>query len=165
MLNAQVDYGRQYLDRPKTGNQIDGLIEQCHDLVSAHGEVSGTALASRILEEYIALEGGQRPELLCRLNDAFGVDVGAPYYVSGANGSTTLLNLAGEAAGHDWGAAAELMDIDGDRLDLIGKFAAKLVGDVGSDNRVTTTTDRRMALEGADYVITTIRVGEGRGKP
>ena len=77
MLNALVDIGRQYLDRPETGNQIDGLVEQCHDLVSAHGEASGTALASRILEEYIALEGGQRPELLCRLNDAFGVDAEA----------------------------------------------------------------------------------------
>ena len=77
MLNAQVDYGRQYLDRPKTGNQIDGLVEQCHDLVSAHGEASGTALASRILEEYIALEDSQRLELLCRLNDAFGVDAEA----------------------------------------------------------------------------------------
>lgn len=53
MLNALVDIGRQYLDRPETGNQIDGLVEQCYDLVSAHGEASGTALASRILEDYI----------------------------------------------------------------------------------------------------------------
>ena len=77
MLNAQVDYGRQYLDQPETGNQIDGLVEQCHDLVSAHGDASGTALASRVLEEYIALEDSQRLELLCRLNDAFGVDAEA----------------------------------------------------------------------------------------
>ena len=27
MLNALVDIGRQYLDRPETGNQIDGLVE------------------------------------------------------------------------------------------------------------------------------------------
>lgn len=77
MLNALVDMGRQYLDRPATGDQIDGLVEQCHDLVSAHGEASGTALASRILEEYRALENDQRLDLLCRLNDVFGVDADA----------------------------------------------------------------------------------------
>ena len=57
-------------------------------------------------------------------------------------------------------ADVALMDIDSERLDLIGKFAAKLVDDVGSGNTITTTTDRRLALEDADYVITTIRVGD-----
>ena len=57
-------------------------------------------------------------------------------------------------------ADVALMDIDSERLDLVGRFAAKLVDDVGSNNTVTTTTDRRLALEDADYVITTIRVGD-----
>jgi len=57
-------------------------------------------------------------------------------------------------------AEIALMDIDTDRLDLIGKFGARLVSDAGSGNKITATADRRAALEGADYVITTIRVGD-----
>ena len=60
-------------------------------------------------------------------------------------------------------ADVALMDIDSERLDLVGKFAAKLVDDVGSGNTITTTTDRRLAIEDADYVITTIRVGDDLG--
>ncbi|MGB0631297.1 MAG: malonyl-CoA decarboxylase [Alphaproteobacteria bacterium] len=74
MLNALVDIGRQYLDRPDTGDRIGGLVAQCHDLVSAHGEASGTALASRILDEYQALDDEGRLDLLHRLNDEFGID-------------------------------------------------------------------------------------------
>ena len=44
MLNALVDLGRTYLDRPAAGGGIDALVAQCHDLVSANGEASGTAL-------------------------------------------------------------------------------------------------------------------------
>ena len=57
-------------------------------------------------------------------------------------------------------AEIALMDIDATRLELIGQFAGKLIRDTGSGNTVETTTDRRKALEGADYVITTIRVGD-----
>ena len=77
MLHALVDMGRQYLDRPESGDKVAGLVSQCHDLVSAHGEASGTALASRILDEYRALDDDQRIDLLCRLNDVFGVDAEA----------------------------------------------------------------------------------------
>ncbi len=58
------------------------------------------------------------------------------------------------------GAEIALMDIDTERLDLIRDFGARLVGDSGSGNTITATSDRRAALEGADYVITTIRVGD-----
>lgn len=73
MLSALVDLGRTYLDRPRTGG-IDALVEQCHDLVSAHGEASGTALASRILDGYLALEDDERFDLLLRLDAAFSPD-------------------------------------------------------------------------------------------
>lgn len=52
-----------------------------------------------------------------------------------------------------------LMDIDQGRLDLITTFAKKLVGQWGFSTRIEATTDRRKALEGADYVVTSIRVG------
>ena len=57
-------------------------------------------------------------------------------------------------------ADVALMDIDPGRLDVIGRFAKRLVSDTGAATRIETTTDRARALEGADYVITTIRVGD-----
>ncbi len=52
-----------------------------------------------------------------------------------------------------------LMDIDKERLDLITAFAKKLVEHHGFKTQIESTTDRREALEGADYVIDAIRVG------
>ena len=46
-----------------------------------------------------------------------------------------------------------LMDIDKESLDLITAFAKKLVNQHGFKARIESTTNRREALEGADYVI------------
>jgi len=52
-----------------------------------------------------------------------------------------------------------LMDIDKDRLSLTEAFARKLVDQWGFKTKIEATTDRRRALEGADYVVTSIRAG------
>ena len=52
-----------------------------------------------------------------------------------------------------------LMDIAKEPLDLITAFAKKLVEQHGFNTQIESTTDRREALEGADYVIVTIQVG------
>ncbi|HEY8743547.1 MAG TPA: alpha-galactosidase [Chloroflexota bacterium] len=52
-----------------------------------------------------------------------------------------------------------LMDIDPERLELIHALTRKMIADKGVGARVQATTDRATALEGADYVITTIAVG------
>jgi len=52
-----------------------------------------------------------------------------------------------------------LMDIDKEPLDLIATFAKTLVEQHGFNTRIESTTDRREALEGANYVVVTIRVG------
>lgn len=52
-----------------------------------------------------------------------------------------------------------LMDIDEDRLDLVTSFTRKIVSQHGYATEVESTTDRRTALDGADYVILSIRVG------
>ncbi|MBM3959725.1 MAG: alpha-glucosidase/alpha-galactosidase [SAR202 cluster bacterium] len=57
-------------------------------------------------------------------------------------------------------ATIALMDPDRERLELISTFARKLVKDAGTRIKIEATTDRRKALEGADYVLTTIRVGD-----
>ena len=53
-----------------------------------------------------------------------------------------------------------LMDIDEERLRLVGGLADKMVRDSNVGATVETTLDRRQALTDADYVITTIRVGD-----
>lgn len=52
-----------------------------------------------------------------------------------------------------------LMDVDQGRLDLIGALAARMIRDLGVGAQLTVTTDRAVALEGADYVVTTLAVG------
>lgn len=61
-------------------------------------------------------------------------------------------------------ATVSLMDVDEQRLDVIGRFAEKLMRDAGTNIRVETTADRRASLEDADYVLTTIRVGDDYDK-
>jgi alpha-galactosidase len=56
-------------------------------------------------------------------------------------------------------SAFALMDIDTERLDLIEALARKMVETKGAGARIEATTDRRLALDGADYVITTLAVG------
>jgi 6-phospho-beta-glucosidase len=52
-----------------------------------------------------------------------------------------------------------LVDINTESLDLIKTLGTKIARSLGSDLRITATTDRRAALEGADYVLTSFRVG------
>jgi len=52
-----------------------------------------------------------------------------------------------------------LVDIDKEALDVTTAFAKKLISQHNLETRIESTTDRRDALEGADYVIVSIRVG------
>lgn len=52
-----------------------------------------------------------------------------------------------------------LVDIDEKRLDLISKLARRVVKQEGYKARIESITDRRRALNDADYVIVTIAVG------
>jgi len=67
--------------------------------------------------------------------------------------------LAGEA--HLWELA--LVDIDPVTLDAVSKLVAKMLVAKGADIPVTSTTDRRAVLGGADFVVTTIAVGGRKG--
>ena len=52
-----------------------------------------------------------------------------------------------------------LMDIAKEPLELVASFAKQIVKQHGFNTKIESTTDRREALEGADYVIITISVG------
>ena len=53
-----------------------------------------------------------------------------------------------------------LMDIDSDRLDVVGGFAKRMVEAKGSPFKVVLTTDQRAAVKDASYVTTQLRVGQ-----
>ena len=52
-----------------------------------------------------------------------------------------------------------LMDIAQDRLDVVGRFAQRMVQAKGAPFKVHLTTNQREAVRGAGYVITQLRVG------
>lgn len=52
-----------------------------------------------------------------------------------------------------------LVDPNEERLQVVGAFAQRMVSYAGATFRVELTGDRRRALDGADYVITQLRVG------
>ena len=52
-----------------------------------------------------------------------------------------------------------LMDIDPQRLEIVGGFAQRIVEAHGAPFKVILTTDQRAAIRGASYVTTQLRVG------
>lgn len=53
-----------------------------------------------------------------------------------------------------------LMDIDAERLDIVGGFARRIVENAGMPFKLVLSTDQRDAVKGASYVTTQLRVGQ-----
>jgi 6-phospho-beta-glucosidase len=53
-----------------------------------------------------------------------------------------------------------LMDIDAQRLAIVGGFAQRMVANKGNPFKVILTQNQRSAVEGASYVLTQLRVGQ-----
>ena len=53
-----------------------------------------------------------------------------------------------------------LMDVSQEALDIVTVLAKKLVSQNKYNTKIESTTDRRQALQGADFVFVTIRVGQ-----
>ncbi|WP_296639958.1 alpha-glucosidase/alpha-galactosidase [Roseinatronobacter sp.] len=79
----------------------------------------------------------------------------------GAGSTVFMKNLIGDALLRPALADAHiaLMDIDRARLDESALVARKLVASLGTGATVSATTDRRAALEGADFVILAFQIG------
>ena len=52
-----------------------------------------------------------------------------------------------------------LMDIDEERLQIVGRFAQRMVEAKGSSFKVVLSTNQRESINDADYVTTQLRVG------
>lgn len=55
--------------------------------------------------------------------------------------------------------AIALMDVDEQRLEVIGRYARRLIDERGTGTELEVTTDTRAAVTGADYVVMSILVG------
>jgi alpha-galactosidase len=79
----------------------------------------------------------------------------------GAGSTVFMKNIVGDALHFPPLADATfaLMDIDPKRLEESEVVAKKLVQSMGTPARVETTTDRRRALAGADFVVTAFQIG------
>jgi 6-phospho-beta-glucosidase len=52
-----------------------------------------------------------------------------------------------------------LLDLDPERLEIVGGFARRMLGHLGWDGRLILTGDRDAAIDGADFVLIQLRVG------
>lgn len=57
-----------------------------------------------------------------------------------------------------------LMDVDPERLEIVGGFARRLVAAKGASFKVVLTRDQSAAIQGASYVITQLRVGQMKAR-
>ncbi len=58
-----------------------------------------------------------------------------------------------------------LMDIDQERLNIVGGFAQRMVKARGEPFKIVLSTDQRRSITGASYVITQLRVRHDAGPP
>jgi alpha-galactosidase len=79
----------------------------------------------------------------------------------GAGSTVFARNLLGDILSYDELAGSEiaLFDIDAERLATSELVARRVAETLGADTKIETTTDRRAALDGADYAINMIQVG------
>ncbi len=79
----------------------------------------------------------------------------------GAGSTVFARNLLGDILGHEELAGSEivLFDIDGNRLATSELVAKRVVDALAAPAKIIATTDRRAALDGADYAINMIQVG------
>ena len=80
----------------------------------------------------------------------------------GAGSTVFTRNLVGDVLGHPElrdATTFALMDIDADRLRTAEIVTRRLIEAHGASARVEATLDRRAALDGADYVVTSFQVG------
>jgi alpha-galactosidase len=79
----------------------------------------------------------------------------------GAGSTVFARNLLGDILGYDELGESEitLFDIDAERLETSELVARRVADALGSPAKINATTDRRAALDGADYAINMIQVG------
>jgi alpha-galactosidase len=79
----------------------------------------------------------------------------------GAGSTVFARNLLGDILGYDELGESEitLFDIDAQRLETSELVARRVADALGSPAKINATTDRRAALDGADYAINMIQVG------
>ncbi|NLI22194.1 MAG: 6-phospho-beta-glucosidase [Clostridiales bacterium] len=86
--------------------------------------------------------------------------------IIGAGSSYTpeLLDRMGQMRDTLQVSELRLSDIDADRLSIMEGFTRRFLSQIGLDVRVTGTLNRLEAIDGADFVVTQIRVGGNQAR-
>ena len=79
--------------------------------------------------------------------------------VIGGGSSYTPELVEGLLTGNPEVAEISLMDIAGEKLAIVGGLAQRMASAAGGSTRITLTGERAQALDGADIVVTQLRVG------
>jgi malonyl-CoA decarboxylase len=74
MFDAIADLGRQYLRGPAAVSKVEAAGDLCTDLLSEHGEASGTALAREVIEIYGAMDADSKRGFIEMLAEKFAPD-------------------------------------------------------------------------------------------
>jgi malonyl-CoA decarboxylase len=74
MVGAIADLGLPFFDRPSRLPPVEAVLKLCRDLLSDHGEASGTALAREVVERYAAFQPEDRVAFIERLAEEFAAD-------------------------------------------------------------------------------------------
>ncbi len=75
MLDAVAELGRQYFGQVRPKQTGITALDLCHDLMSAPGEASGTALAREIVFLYLQMDREQKLAFLRKVSQTFSLDV------------------------------------------------------------------------------------------
>jgi len=75
MLDAVAELGRQYFGQARPKQTGITALDLCHDLMSAPGEASGTALAREIVFLYLQMDREQKLAFLRKVSRTFSLDV------------------------------------------------------------------------------------------
>jgi len=74
MLDVVADLGRQYLERSSKISRVEAAAERCRELMSVHGEASGTALAREVVALYREMDESERFAFLEFLANEYAPD-------------------------------------------------------------------------------------------
>ncbi|MPY69943.1 MAG: hypothetical protein GEU92_07645 [Alphaproteobacteria bacterium] len=77
MMGAIADLGLPFFDRPARLPPVETARKLCHDLLSDHGEASGTALAREVIALYRELQPEDRVHFIEMLAEDFAPDTTA----------------------------------------------------------------------------------------
>jgi hypothetical protein len=138
MFDANVPFAKRYADHPDSWAPTSRSLRQCR---------------------FCGSGGLVHPRVVILLRMFGGILMKVAVIGGGSTYTPELINGFLERVGSFPLTELWLMDISQERLDIVGRFAQRMVQAKGAPFAVHLTTDQRQAITGASYVTTQLRVG------